>query len=97
MPLLAVGLVILYGLLSVAAVACMPLHEGAGTSGHHQAKGQAHSLLCAFACQANQTAALSSAAPAGALMVLVAVFLFALSDPASIGAWGVHSARAPPR
>lgn len=97
MPLLAVGLAIFYGLLSVAAVACTPLHESAAMPGHHHAKGQAHSLLCAFACQANQTAALSSSAPAGALMVLVAVFLFAHSDPASIGVLGIRSARAPPR
>ena len=97
MPILAVGLAIFYGLLSVAAVACMPLHEGAATSGHQHAKGQAHSLLCAFACQANQTIALSSSAPAGALMVLVAVFLFTLSGPSSLGALGVRSARAPPR
>jgi hypothetical protein len=96
-PLLAVGLAVFYGLLSVAAVACMPLHEGAGASGHHHAKGQAHSLLCAFVCQANQTVALSSSVPAGVLMVLVAVFLFALSGPSSIDPLGVRSARAPPR
>jgi len=97
MPFLAVGLAVFYGLLSVAAIACMPIHEGVGASGQHHAKGQAHSLLCAFACQANQTVALSPSVPAGALMVLVAVFLFALSGPPSIGALGVRSARAPPR
>lgn len=61
---LVLGLVTVYATLSLLAFAC-PIHVAPTASGHHHhgqthhSKG-VHTLLCAWACQANPPVALSS-------------------------------------
>ncbi len=93
---LAAGLAIVYAALSVAAVACLPAHAGESAPVHHQANATAHSLFCAFACQATQAVALASPSPGDAWLALVGPCLF---TPAALFAWmsrGIRPSRAPP-
>jgi len=59
-PRIAVLLMAAYFLLSVFSVTCTGDREDHHTSSHHQNNHVSHSSFCAWACQANPTAGLTS-------------------------------------
>lgn len=96
-PLLVVGLAIFYGLVSMAAVACLPAHADDLGHAHHQTNALAHSLFCSFACQVAQAVALASCAPEGVRLAPAGLCLFATVALAALVPQGIRPARAPPR
>lgn len=97
MPLVAVGLAVLYALLSVAALACLPAHADDLGHAHHQTNALAHSLFCSFACQVAQAVALASCAPEGVRLAPAGLCLFATVALAALVPLGNRPVRAPPR
>ncbi|MEW6245535.1 MAG: hypothetical protein AB1555_02370 [Nitrospirota bacterium] len=78
---LAPALIMLYAVLSVAAVACLPdAGPPIGQAHHHQhshhnQNGLAHSPLCAWACQANPSVSLAPSGVGGPIFLLLVGFL----------------------
>src|SRR6185437_3930052 len=66
------GMVLLYATLAVSAAGCLVMQtEGSGHA-HHAPSHAAHSSLCAWVCQINQTVSIQAAAPLLAFFVVVA-------------------------
>ncbi len=96
-PLLAVGLAVFYGLVSVAAIACVPAHADDLGHAHYQTNALAHSLFCSFACQVAQAVVLASSAPEGVRLALAGLCLFTTIALSALVPQGIRPARAPPR
>lgn len=94
---LALATAVVYLTLSVSAAACLFTHQVQPRSTHHHAGGATHSLLCAWACQANQPIEGSSAAPHSQPLVLVAVLLLVSAIRPSLFFMPLAQPRAPPR
>ncbi|MCC6141528.1 MAG: hypothetical protein IT389_13040 [Nitrospira sp.] len=94
---LALATAAVYLTLSFSAASCLFSHRTTSSTTHPHSGSQAHSSLCAWACQANPTVDLPSIAPqseplrAMAWLLLLGAGLFSLVSPQS-----AHS-RAPPR
>jgi len=95
---LALATVVVYLTLSVNAAACLFTHEAQSRSTHHHNSGGAtHSLLCAWACQANQPVDGPSAAPSSQSLVLAALCLLLASIRPALFLTALAHSRAPPR
>lgn len=94
---LAIVLVVLYTALAIVAANCLVLHTDVPIAHHHSHSHVAHSLLCAWACQASPSVAVAAAVPVVVVSVLVAMVRSADSiHRATVFASGSLS-RAPPR
>lgn len=95
---LALATVVIYLTLSVSAAACLFTHEAQPRpTHHHNSSGATHSLLCAWACQANQPADGPSAGPDSQPLVLAALCLFVAFIRPSLFLTALAQSRAPPR
>lgn len=96
---LALATVVVYLTLSVSAAACLFTHQAQPRSTHHHSNssGATHSLLCAWACQANQPVDSPSAAPDSQPLALAALFLLVRSIRPSLCLTALAQSRAPPR
>jgi len=88
---------VVYLTLSVSAAACLFTHEAQPRSTHHHSSGATHSLLCAWACQANQPADGPSAGPDSQPLVLATLCLFVAFIRPSLFLTALAQSRAPPR
>jgi hypothetical protein len=86
-----------YLTLSFSAAACLFAHQAQPGSTHHHTGGATHSLLCAWACQANQPADGPSAAPDSQPLALAALFLLVGVIRPSLFLTSLARSRAPPR
>ena len=94
---LALASVVVYLTLSVSAAACLFTHQVQPRSTHHHTGGATHSLLCAWACQANQPVDGPSAAPDSQPLTLAATFLLVAFFRPSLFFLHLAPSRAPPR
>ena len=94
---LALATAAIYLALSFSAAACLFTHQAQPRSTHHHTGGATHSLLCAWACQANQPADGPSAAPDSQPLALVALLLLVASIRPSLVFLYLAQSRAPPR
>lgn len=94
---LALATVVVYLTLSVSAAVCLFTHQAQPRSTHHHSGGATHSLLCAWACQANQPVDGPSAAPDSQPLVLAVLFLLAGAIRPSLCLTALAQSRAPPR
>lgn len=96
-PLVAVALAVLYGLLSTTAIACQSAHAEGSAYPDHRTNAAAHSAFCAVACGAVQAVALTAAAPDVAHLALVGLCLVPRVGLSALVSQGSRPARAPPR
>jgi hypothetical protein len=94
---LVLATVVVYMTLSVSAATCLFTHQAQPRSTHHHSSGAPHSLLCAWACQANQPVDGPSAAPDSHPLILAALILFVVSLRPSLFFLHLAQSRAPPR
>lgn len=94
---LALATVVVYLTLSISAAACLFTHQAPLRSTHHHSGGVTHSLLCAWACQANQPVDGPSSAPDSQPLVLAALCLLVASVRPSLFLTALAQSRAPPR
>lgn len=94
---LALATVVVYLTLSISAAACLFTHQAPPRSTHHHSGGVTHSLLCAWACQANQPVDGPSSAPDSQPLVLAALCLLVASVRPSLFLTALAQSRAPPR
>ncbi|MEK7761185.1 MAG: hypothetical protein AAB433_06375 [Nitrospirota bacterium] len=94
---LALATAAVYLTLSFSAAACLFTHQAQPRSTHHHSGGATHSLLCAWACQANQPADGPFAAPDSQPLALAALFLSVASMGPSLFLTYLAQSRAPPR
>lgn len=94
---LALATVVVYLTLSFSAAACLFTHQAQPRSTHHHSGGATHSLLCAWACQANQPVDGPSAAPDSQPLALAALLLLASAIRPSLCLTALAQSRAPPR
>lgn len=94
---LALATAAVYLTLSVSAASCLFTHQVQPRSTHHHTGGATHSLLCAWACQANQPVDGPSAAPDSQPLVLAALFLIVGFIRPSLFLTYLAQSRAPPR
>lgn len=94
---LALATVVVYLTLSFSAAACLFTHQAQPRSAHHHSGGATHSLLCAWACQANQPVDGPSAAPDSQPLALAALLLLASAIRPSLCLTALAQSRAPPR
>ena len=94
---LALATAAVYLTLSVSAAACLFTHQAQPRSTHHHSGGVTHSLLCAWACQANQPVDGPSAAPDSQPLALAALLLLAGATRPSLCLTALAQSRAPPR
>ena len=94
---LALATAAVYLTLSFSAAACLFTHQAQPRSTHHHSGGATHSLLCAWACQANQPADGPFAAPDSQPLALAALFLSVASIRPSLFLTYLAQSRAPPR
>ena len=94
---LALATAAVYLTLSVSAATCLLTHQAQSRSTHHHSSGAPHSLLCAWACQANQPVDGPSAAPDSQPLILAALILFVVSLRPSLFFLHLAQSRAPPR
>ena len=94
---LALATVVVYLTLSVSAATCLFTHQAPLRSTHHHSGGVTHSLLCAWACQANQPVDGPSSAPDSQPLVLAALCLLVASVRPSLFLTALAQSRAPPR
>lgn len=94
---LALATVVVYLTLSVSAATCLFTHQAPPRSTHHHTGGATHSLLCAWACQANQPVDGPSAAPDSQPLVLAALLLVVASLRPSLFFLYLAQSRTPPR
>jgi hypothetical protein len=94
---LALATAVVYLTLSLSAAACLFTHQAQPRSTHHHSGGATHSLLCAWACQANQPVDGPSAAPDSQPLALAALFLLVASIRPSLFVPYRAQSRAPPR
>lgn len=94
---LALATAAVYLTLAVSAAACLFTHQAQPRSTHHHTGGAAHSLLCAWACQANQPVDGPAATPDSQPLALAAVFLLAGFVQLSLLLVSLAQSRAPPR
>jgi hypothetical protein len=94
---LALATAAVYLTLSVSAATCLFTHQAPPHSTHHHSGEVTHSLLCAWACQANQPVDGPIARPDSQPLTLVGlVLLLAAIQPSGFLAVLAPS-RAPPR
>lgn len=94
---LALATAAVYLVLAVSAAACLFTHQAQPRSTHHHTGGATHSLLCAWACQANQPVEGPSVTPhSQPLAVVVLLLLVSAVRPVSCFTC-LASSRAPPR
>lgn len=94
---LVVGMVLLYAALAVSAAGCLVMQMEAPSHAHHTLPHAAHSTLCAWVCQVNQTESLHVAAPLFAVFGLVAMQPLAGAAPQVGLIPAVFRSRAPPQ
>jgi hypothetical protein len=94
---LAFATAAVYLTLSFSAAACLFTHQAQPRSTHHHSGGATHSLLCAWACQANQPADAPSAAPDSQPLALATLLVLAASIRPSLFVPYLAQSRAPPR
>lgn len=94
---LALATVVVYLAVSFSAAACLFAHQAQPRSTHHHTGGATHSLLCAWACQANQPADGPSAAPSSQPLALAALLLSVVSVRPFLCLTSLAQSRAPPR
>jgi hypothetical protein len=94
---LALATVVVYLTLSVSAAACLFTHQAQPRSTHHHSGGATHSLLCAWACQANQPVDGPSAAPDSQPLALATLLVLVASIRPSLFLTSPAQSRAPPR
>ena len=94
---LALATVVVYLTLSFSAAACLFTHQAQPRSTHHHTGGGTHSLLCAWACQANQPVDGPSTAPDSQPLALATLFLSVASIRPSLFLTYLAQSRAPPR
>ena len=93
---LAVGMVTIYAALAIGAANCLVL-LGEQPPAHHNGHSQdAHSALCAWACQINPTVIVSRPVPLVATSTVVATLSLADSAASTAFLWSPFSSRAPP-
>lgn len=94
---LALATAAVYLTLSISADVCLFTHQAQPRSTHHHSSGATHSLLCAWACQANQPVDGPSAAADSQPLVLAALCLLVASVRPSLFLTALAQSRAPPR
>lgn len=94
---LALATVVVYLTLSVSAAACLFTHQAQPRSTHHHSGGATHSLLCAWACQANQPVDGPSAVPDSRPLALAELLLVVGALRPSLFLTSPAQSRAPPR
>ena len=92
----ACAMVAVYLALSISSAVCLFTHDSEPRTVHHHG-GAAHSSLCVWACQANQSVDLVSTAPKLQPLIFVVLLLSAsTTQPSLFARWSVQP-RAPPR
>ena len=94
---LALATVVVYLTLSFSAAACLFTHQAQPRSTHHHSGGATHSLLCAWACQANQPVDGPSTVPDSQPLALAALLLLVGAIRPSLFLTYLAPSRAPPR
>ena len=94
---LAIVLVVLYTALAIGAANCLVLHRDVPIPHHHSHSHVAHSVLCAWACQAGPSVAVAAAVPVVVSSVLVAMVRSADSIHHATLLDSGSLSRAPPR
>jgi hypothetical protein len=95
----AVGMVLLYVVLTMGAAGCLFLHAQPSSQSHHHhdQSPAAHSLFCAWVCDVNPIAAPLTVAPQVAVFALVAMLWLASTVLPVNSFQTLCSSRAPPR
>jgi hypothetical protein len=95
---MAVAMTGLYLLLAIAAAGCLSLHAASSTTAHHHTTSHVtHSALCAWACQANPTAAGLSVVPTQVLFALLLLLPLLITVFTTCVSCSLSLSRAPPR
>ncbi|MFO0700269.1 MAG: hypothetical protein U0236_13680 [Nitrospira sp.] len=93
----AVGMALLYIVLAIGATGCLSLANVGTGHTHHAPSHAGHSTLCAWACQANPTTSIHTAAPLLSWFVFVAIQRLTRVVPHTHLIAMVSRSRAPPQ
>lgn len=92
----AVGMVLLYSALAWGTAGCLFMPKAEPAHAHHDPSHAAHSVFCAWACQASSMSSLHAAAPVLAGLFLITMERVASAAPSARLLTKISRSRAPP-